>query len=193
MNKESTKDKIIEAAATIINEKGFNNTGIQEILRAADVPKGSFYFYFRSKEDFGLELVDYYMHFLKEKLVKHLKSSERSHLNRLRNFFNAALEIQKEHQFRRGCPIGNLAQETGGLNQAFQAKLKITFNRMTTEIGRCLELAQKSGEIDASLDPYETADFILNSWEGALLRMKVERSIDPLIGFEKMIFGKVLK
>ncbi len=193
MTRESTKERILEVGAGIVHERGFNNTGIQEILNAADVPKGSFYFYFRSKEDFGLELVDYYIHLLKERLGKHLRSAERSHLKRLRNFFIAALEVQKENQCRAGCPIGNLTQEMGGLNQAFQVKLKITLDQMATEIGRCVELAQKSGEIDATLDPYETANFMLNSWQGALLRMKAERSIDPLICFDKMVFGKLLR
>ncbi len=58
--KISTRDKILEHAALIIHKKGFNNTGIQEILESAGVPKGSFYFYFRSKEDLGLALIDHY-------------------------------------------------------------------------------------------------------------------------------------
>ena len=58
--KESTRDRIIAAGAGIIHRKGFHHTGIQEVLQAADVPKGSFYFYFKNKQDFGLQVIDYY-------------------------------------------------------------------------------------------------------------------------------------
>ena len=60
MTKDSAKDRILTHAAQIIHKKGFNNTGIQEILESAGVPKGSFYFYFKSKEDLGLALIDHY-------------------------------------------------------------------------------------------------------------------------------------
>jgi TetR/AcrR family transcriptional repressor of nem operon len=193
MTKESTKFRILSVGAQIVYEKGFNNTGIQEILKAAEVPKGSFYFYFESKEDFGLELIDYFVIFFEEMMEKHLKSTEPSYLKRLKDFFNEFLAVCEANQYKAGCPIGNLTQEMGGLSQAFQAKLKGVFNRMSAGIGRCLELASQSGEIDPSLDPYETADFIVNSWEGALLRMKAERSLDPLVTFDKMIFQRVLK
>jgi len=52
----NTRKRIIETGAAIIHRKGFNHTGIQEILNAAKVPKGSFYNYFKSKEDFGLQI-----------------------------------------------------------------------------------------------------------------------------------------
>ena len=59
MTKRPTKTRIIAEGAKIIQKNGFNNTGILDVLRAADVPKGSFYFYFKSKEDFGLEVINY--------------------------------------------------------------------------------------------------------------------------------------
>ena len=61
MTKTDTKRKILEHGARLVHMKGFNHTGIQEILEVAGVPKGSFYFYFKSKEEFGLELVDYHL------------------------------------------------------------------------------------------------------------------------------------
>ena len=75
----------------------------------------------------------------------------------------------------------------GVLSEAFRAKLREVFNRMKGAIRECLEQAQTEHEIDQRLDPDETADFILNSWEGALLRMKAEGNTGPLILFEKMV------
>ena len=192
MTREATKKRILSAGAQLVYEKGFNNTGIQEILSIANVPKGSFYFYFKSKEAFGLELIDYYIQLSGEMMEQHLNSSEPSHLKKLKNLFEEFRHMTDATQFRNGCPIGNITQEMGGLSQAFQVKLKVALSRMAIGIGRCLELAQQAGEINQSMNPYETADFLLNSWQGALLRMKAERNSDPLLLFEKMVFQRLL-
>ena len=60
-----SKGKILSAGAKLVWQKGFNDTGLQEILREAGVPKGSFYYYFDSKETFGLELIDVYISLIK--------------------------------------------------------------------------------------------------------------------------------
>ncbi len=57
--KHLTKEKILMTGADLVQHKGFKNTSIQDILKAAAIPKGSFYYYFDSKEDFGLQLIDY--------------------------------------------------------------------------------------------------------------------------------------
>jgi TetR/AcrR family transcriptional regulator, transcriptional repressor for nem operon len=193
MRKETTKDKILGHGAQIIHHKGFKNTGIQEILHSAGVPKGSFYFYFKSKEDFGLELIDYYFNFFALMIESHLKGPEASPLKRLQSFFEGFRSICEQQGCKGGCPIGNLTQEMGGLSDTFQDKLRHALNMMKAEIAECLDLARQELEIDPALDVSETADFILNSWEGALLRMKAESNTAPLILFEKMIFGRVLK
>jgi TetR/AcrR family transcriptional regulator, transcriptional repressor for nem operon len=193
MRKETTKDKILAHGAQIIHQKGFKNTGIQEILHNAGVPKGSFYFYFKSKEDFGLELIDYYFNFFALMIESHLKGPEVSPLKRLQSFFEKFRSICEQHGCKGGCPIGNLTQEMGGLSDTFQHKLRHALNKMKTGIAECLDLARQEQEIDPALDVSEAADFILNSWEGALLRMKAEGNTVPLILFEKMVFGRVLK
>jgi TetR/AcrR family transcriptional regulator, transcriptional repressor for nem operon len=193
MKKETTKEKILQHGAKIVHRKGFHNTGIQEILRSAGVPKGSFYFYFKSKEDFGLALIDYYFNLFALMTASHLKDSTLSPLERLRRFFAGLRTISEEQGYRGGCPIGNLAQEMGGLSAPFQKKLRDIFSKMKAGIAECLKMALMDQAIDPALEVDETANFILNSWEGALVRMKAEGNIEPLILFEKMIFGRILK
>jgi len=190
MSKQNTKEKILEHAAQIMRRKGFNNTGIQEILQSAGVPKGSFYFYFKSKDDLGLALIDYYAQNLP---ALSLTSPETPALQRLKEFFEARRVSCNQEEGRSGCPIGNLTQEMGILSEDFQAKLREVFKRIKGAICECLEQAQKQGETKLPLDPEETADFILNSWEGALLRMKAEGNTEPLLLFEKMVFDRLLK
>jgi TetR/AcrR family transcriptional repressor of nem operon len=191
--KISARDKILEHAALIIRKKGFNNTGIQEILESAGVPKGSFYFYFRSKDDLGLALIDYYAGGFGSRWRTIMMDSETRHLKRLERFFEESRIRLEQDEWKTGCPIGNLTQEMGILNEAFQAKLKKVFSGMKNVIKTCLVQAQLERDISSALDPDTTADFILNSWEGALLRMKAEGHTGPLVLFQKIVFDRVLK
>jgi TetR/AcrR family transcriptional repressor of nem operon len=192
MAREDTRARIIAEGARIVHLKGFNSAGVQEILHAAGVPRGSFYFYFRSKEEFGLALIDYYMEYFLGRMDAHFNSSGSSPLATLRAFFDEKLEDFRDAQFQGGCPIGNLAQEMGDLNEAFQAKLCEALDKIRERIVLCLSLAHQHHEIDPALDPEETADFILNSWEGALMRMKVARDNKPLLVFDHMVFERLL-
>jgi len=187
-----TKNRILQVGAEIIHRRGFNNTGIQEILRAADVPKGSFYFYFRSKNDFGLQLIDYYESYLVRRLQKHLSWDQLSPLTRLRGFFAEFRSGFGADQCRGGCPIGNLAQEMGDLNEDFRLRLESVFEVMQGAIGQALHEAADQGELAPGFDTGELAGFILNSWQGAILQMKVCKSLEPLESFERIIFESTL-
>jgi TetR/AcrR family transcriptional regulator, transcriptional repressor for nem operon len=193
MTKDSTKNKILEHAAQIIHKKGFNNTGIQEILESAEVPKGSFYFYFKSKEDLGLALIDYYAEGLASRWKTVLAPSQTGYLKRLERFFEETRIGHEQAECKSGCPIGNLTQEMGALNDAFRTRLKEVFSGVKGAIRTCLAQAQVEGDLSPALDPEATADFILNSWQGALLRMKAEGHTGPLVLFQKMIFDHVLR
>jgi TetR/AcrR family transcriptional regulator, transcriptional repressor for nem operon len=193
MPKSDNRDRILTHAAQLVRRQGFNNTGIQEILIQAGVPKGSFYFYFKSKEDLGLALIDYYASGITSMIESLLKAAGSSPLQRLEHFFEGFRQLCDQEEWKSGCPIGNLTQEMGTLNLAFQDKLKGVFVRMALGIRECLQEARASEQIDRSLDLDDTADFIVNSWEGALLRVKAEGNTEPLRIFQKMIFGLILK
>lgn len=193
MAKHDTRAMLVAEGARLIHEKGFNHTGIQEVLQAAGVPKGSFYFYFRTKEEFGLAVIDRFLGFIVEKMDRHLGDASLPHLQRLRNFFGDMMELFGRGGCSRGCPVGNLAQELADLSDTFRAKCRDALGDMESRIRACMEAAMEAGEVHAPLDPRETASFILNSWEGALTRMKTEKSLEPLVLFDKMIFQVMLR
>lgn len=193
MSKENTRDKILEHASRIVRKKGFNNTGIQEILESAGVPKGSFYFHFKSKDDLGLALIDRYAEGSTSLRDSLLASATGTPLEKLQKLFVGMRLFFSQEEWQSGCPIGNLTQEMGNLNDAFRSRLRAVFNMMQDTIRDCLEHARSCNELEPGTDPDELAHFILDSWEGALLRMKAEGNTQPLILFEKVIFGRVLK
>lgn len=193
MAHKNAKAAILEKGAQIVHKKGFNHTGIQEILDAAGVPKGSFYHYFKSKEDFGLKLLDYYEGYLISRAESQLRDNSGPPIKRLKEFFDGFLLFFESNGCELGCPIGNLSQEMGDLSPAFRERLEKIFLMMRSKIEEVLDEARQGGDLPDSLNARETADFIINSWEGAILRMKVWKNTEPLRLFDRMIFNSILK
>ena len=193
MARDTSKKTILREGARLIHAKGFNHTGLQEILSAAGIPKGSFYFYFKSKDDFGLALVDYYWEFIEAMGETYLKDSTIPPLTRLEHFMDAYQAMFENMGLRCGCPIGNLMQEMSDLSEPFREKVGDIYARMHGHIARILIEAKDRGELPAEIDPSNTAQFILNSWEGAIMHMKLVKNIEPLIIFRRMVFDHILK
>jgi len=190
--KRNTKELILEKGSEIVRLKGFHHTGIQEILNTAGVPKGSFYFYFKSKEDFGLQLIDHYANFFLGNADVFINDENFSYLNRLRRFFDFFLNYFETTNYKGGCTIGNLAQELGDINVRFRVKLNEIFEKMKSKVETFLRHAQNENEISKEIDISMASDFIINSWEGALIRLKVAKSSEPLRIFDKLIFEHYL-
>jgi TetR/AcrR family transcriptional regulator, transcriptional repressor for nem operon len=190
--KEDTKTRILERGAEIIHLKGFNHTGVQEVLRAAGVPKGSFYNYFKNKEDFGLQVIDYFFEFFSGLARETLGDRSVPPLERIRNFLSWFMEFFKSKDFAYGCPIGNLAQEMGDLSPAFREKLRQGLDAMVDLYAEVLAEAQESGDLSKSLDVQEAAYFLVYSWHGALMHMKAVKGPAPLENHLKSIFDYVL-
>jgi TetR/AcrR family transcriptional regulator, transcriptional repressor for nem operon len=189
---KETKNKLLMVGAKYVHQKGFNNAGLQEILKEANVPKGSFYFYFKSKEQFGLEIIDVFLNFFENEIGGDLSDTSIGGLNRIRNFFRTTMRALENANYAGGCPIGNLSLEMGDINENFRLRLSEAFSLMEEKILDCLKDAQLAGEIDQFIDIKSTASFIINSWEGAIVRVKTEKSNIPMELLEEIIFKKIL-
>jgi len=189
----TTKDRILEAGAEIIHQKGYNHTGIQEILSAANVPKGSFYNYFKNKEDFGLQIIDRFQCHFDQMAKNILEDTSITPRRRIDRFLNASMDHFQSTDYTGGCPIGNLAQEMGDLSPAFRNKLKQAIDMMVDAYTRVLVEAQAAAEISENLDVNETAYFIVAGWHGAIIQMKLTKNPAPLETHRKFIFDYILK
>ena len=191
--KTNNRQKILQIGAEIIHRKGYHSTGLQEILSAANVPKGSFYNYFKSKEDFGLQVIDFFTEFFDQFTKDILEDATRPPLGRLERLLDRFMEFFESRGYTCGCPVGNLAQEMGDLSPVFQKKLSHAIDAMVSVYTMLLSEAQAAGEISRDLNAKEAADFIVASWHGALIRMKVSKGVDPLKNHKKFVFNYVLK
>lgn len=193
MKKCDKKAEIIEIGTELIAVNGYNATGIDTILRRASVPKGSFYHYFRSKEDFGLAVIDQFAGQYELKLGSFFDDASALPLDRIRNYFEHSLAHLTENQFTKGCLIGNLGQELADQNEHFREKLEGIFQSWKKRFSACLAEAQENGQLSTQLHPDVIADFILAAWEGAILRAKVMKSPESIRHFIDTIFATVLR
>jgi TetR/AcrR family transcriptional repressor of nem operon len=177
----------------LILRNGYNHTGLNEILAEAGVPKGSFYYYFNSKEDFGLQVLDEFAARTEARITGFLADTSQPPLARLRAYFEWYANYWESLDSSLGCMLGNLGQELADQNEAFRLKVEATMAVRSEDIARCLRAAQQAGQIDAALDVQELAAFCFNSWEGAILRMKVAKSTAPLHTFIHTLFDGILK
>jgi TetR/AcrR family transcriptional repressor of nem operon len=188
MESVKTKQVILEKGARLIHERGYHSTGITEILKAAGVPKGSFYYYFPSKEAFGLEVIDYYRSHFSSLAGQHLTQNDRPAIDRLKAMFERFEQFYVSEGARLGCPVGNLASELGDVNESFRAKLAEVVDEMCGAVEAFLKAAAEGGELRGDIDRPKTAEFIIQGWEGALVLMKVAGNIDPLVTFREQTF-----
>jgi len=191
--KNNTKQKILETGAELIHLKGYNHTGLQEILNAAGVPKGSFYNYFNSKEDFGLQLIDHFAGYYTFISRPILENPALSPLQKIKSLLEWFMEFFKSKDYAYGCPIGNLAQEMGDLSPAFRDKLRLVLNMMVDSYSALLADAQKECEISQDLDVGDAAYFLVSSWHGALMHMKAIKGPGPLENHKRFILDHVLR
>ncbi|WP_072797576.1 TetR/AcrR family transcriptional regulator [Marinobacter antarcticus] len=192
MTTNDTRNLIIQTGADLIGTKGFGATGINGILTVAGVPKGSFYHYFSSKNDFGLAIIDTFAEEYNAKLDQILNDSSRSCVDRLRAYFDTGFDNMASCNCTRGCLIGNLGQELAGQNEIFRVRLNKVFSGWEKRFERCIAEAQSAGDISAGIDSPDAASFLLSGWEGAILRSKVVKSTEPMERFVRVFFKQCL-
>ncbi len=185
----ATREQLLRTGLEVLTEKGFSIAGLDEILRRAGVPKGSFYHYFGSKEAFGEALIAQYADYFARKLERHLANAALAPLERLRALIADLQAGMARHDFRRGCLVGNLGQEAGSLPQHFHARLEAVFADWQARVARCLLAAREAGEIPPASDCEALAAFFWIGWEGAVMRARLGRHAAPLELFSRQFFA----
>lgn len=178
-----TKQELIRSGLELITEFGFISAGVDAIVKNVQVPKGSFYHYFGSKEEFGKQVLQAYGSYFAHKLDKHLLGESSSAIERIDHFVEDAKQGMTRYEFKRGCLVGNMMQEAPQLSDALALQLQEILADWQQRICNCLEQGQARQEIDASLDCHGLASSFWSGWEGAVMRAKLFRSTQPLDEF----------
>lgn len=175
----ATKQRLLEVGLELLLERGYNGLGIQALLAAAQVPKGSFYHHFADKEDFALQVVDTYMANVHAGLDECLAEVDLAPLDRVRRFFEMTQHSYDADGYL-GCLLGGLGQELSGTSDVFRDKIEGCFDYIAQRIAGCLEEARAAGDLPPDTDPNAMASLLVDCWEGAALRSRLRRSAAPL-------------
>ena len=175
-----TRDKILDEGVSLLMEHGYHGTGLQQILDRVGVPKGSFYNYFGSKEEFGGEVIRHYIEPFIALLERHLHLPNRSAAAALQAYFDELIGELERRGYKGGCLLGNLMGEIGDTSDHCRSALQDAVHGYRDKLGEGIARAQQEGDFRTDKPAAELADFLTDAWQGALLLMKIEQSTQPL-------------
>jgi TetR/AcrR family transcriptional regulator, transcriptional repressor for nem operon len=181
------REKLLDEGVLLLMEQGYHGTGLQELVTKVGVPKGSFYNYFPSKEDFSAEVVRHYIEPFIRQLDTHLSAKGVAADAALTAYFEELIAETERKGFRGGCLLGNLIGEIGDTSDLCQASLQNAVYRYREKLREGFARGQREGSFRKDIDAKDMADFLVNVWQGALLRMKIERSVRPLTQVRDML------
>ncbi|HYR24899.1 MAG TPA: TetR/AcrR family transcriptional regulator [Aquabacterium sp.] len=174
------RQHILDTAQAIIGGKGFAAVGLNEILRAADVPKGSFYHYFGSKEAFGEALLEAYFTDYLARLDTLLGQPGVPAAEKLMRYWHHWLDTQATCDSKGKCLAVKLAAEVSDLSEAMRAVLQQGTDRIIDRLAQAIDEAVADGSLQGPLQARDTATTLYQLWLGASLRAKITRDRAPL-------------
>jgi TetR/AcrR family transcriptional regulator, transcriptional repressor for nem operon len=190
MSRPSAREQIVQAGLKCLMTKGFNGVGVQDITDTAGVPKGSFYNHFESKEALGAEIVQRYGADKRRRELLFDKSIPP--LERLRRHYERLRNLCVDAKFERGCILGNFSAELSNQSEVIRESLRKLYEQWTKDVETIIAEAQEQGAVSKTLTAAELAAFLLDAYEGALLRARVERDGEAFDRFMRFAFAKLL-
>ena len=192
MPKPNVKEQIVNASLSLLHSKGFNATSVQDITDAAGVPKGSFYNHFASKEALGMEVLQRYGERAAE-AASMLLDHSKPPLARIQQYVDRLIEGNAAFDYNCGCMLGNFSNELSAQVPGMRPLLQETFSNWCATLATTIAEGQQDGSIGNTQPADELAAFVIDAWQGAVLRSKAEHSREPLDRYSHMILSRILQ
>jgi TetR/AcrR family transcriptional regulator, transcriptional repressor for nem operon len=191
MPKPNVREQIVVAGLEILQRRGFNGCGVQDITNAAGVPKGSFYNHFESKEALGVAALDRYWQIAGDRL-RMLSDDRVPPIDRLRGYFESLAGTMTGLGYTGGCLIGNFSIELADQSRLVRDRLAAVLAAWTQAIETCIREAQRAGAVRSTLDAGTLATFVLGAWQGSMMRVKVDKDDTAFRQFMAVVFTDIL-
>ena len=188
MARPNTRNVIHDAAMKLFTERGFNGSSVQDITDEAGVPKGSFYNHFKSKEALAAEILTAYGEGSTDRSI--LTNKKVPALTRLRKHFAALNEYFS--RCNEGCLVGKFMAEVTDDTPQIRKRLLEVLSLWSGQISSAIADGQKEGSIRTDLQPAKLAAFLVDAYEGAVLRTRVEKDARALKSFVTIVFSSIL-
>jgi len=196
MPRASVRDQLIESALEVFHARGYNGCGVQDIVDAAGVPKGSFYNHFDSKEALGVQVVRAYTALVGAYVVEagaaEILSGEGTPLERIRAYFEAVIEQNVSCGVRKGCLLGNFATELAPHSAEIAKAVTDALDSWSAAVAQALAQAQEAGELSRDADVHALARYLVDGYEGAAARAKLIGDRAPMDEFIQTTFDFLL-
>ena len=178
----TTKERILDAAEDLMLEKSFHSVGLNEILTTVNVPKGSFYHHFASKEQFGVELLRHYMNQAYEHKAAWLQDRTQfpDALERILGYMEGGMAKFVENGCRPICLVVKLVGEVATFSDGMRQELADGFEKWDRLAAVTIREGQTQGSIKPNLDVEEAVTVLGSVWLGAMLRAQVMKNIRPM-------------
>ena len=180
MPRPSNRQRILDAALDQFHARGFHACSVDDITRAAGVPKGSLYNHFASKDALALQALREYQ---SRSIWRTIDDAADAPLTRLRRRFEAMRDALNANGFTRGCMVGNMASELADHNAELRAQVQDSLGFRSRVISELLMEAAERGELRPQHDPAVLGPFLVNAWEGVITRTKVDKDTTAMDGF----------
>lgn len=184
-----SREQLLVVGQELFINSSFNCVGLNDILKKAGIPKGSFYHYFESKEDFGLQVIEMYAMQNHEELKAITSDSALTPYEQLKKFFETNIAHYDDIDYCQGCLMANLSQELADVNEKLRCKINELTKMTVDQVAECLEKMENNDLNLNHLEPREAAQVLMNSWLGAIMKMKLEKSRESLNAFMKFFFS----
>jgi len=193
MARASLREQILQAGLPVLFRSGYHAASVRDICAAARAPQGSFTNHFRSKEAFTVEVLNRYFDYLKGLVHETLSDPNLTPRQRLERYLEVIADKLERDRWMTGCLIGDFSLQASSHSNLLRKRLDAIFKEWRALFASCIAAAQWAGEVDSDFDAEDLAEFLLTSWQGAILRMKVERSPAALERFKTIVFATVFK
>ncbi len=187
MNVKHSKDDVLKVGMELFRLNGYHNTGTNEILKTAGISRGSFYNFFKDKDDFGAQVLDYYGVWSTDYMKELLSDITLNPKKRLIHLFDIFIEGYKRDQFKWGCLLVGMSQEVGQINSVLTHSCMTNFENFIDVFQACIEEGQKDGTISTMQDSRGLTISMLAMYNGALVLMKSGMLEEPLLAFRKQL------
>ncbi len=175
MNKgQSTKEFIIEKAASIFNKNGFAGASLSELMNATGLKKGGIYNHFKNKDDIILEAFNFAIKKMRRSVWESYKN-ETSPLNKLRAIVRYYNDYPLNPVIEGGCPIVNTAIDSDNTHPALKERVKQVIASLITVVRELIEQGIAEGEVKPVINPNDTATLIVTTLHGGII---VSRALD---------------
>ncbi|MDD2540996.1 MAG: TetR/AcrR family transcriptional regulator [Desulfuromonadaceae bacterium] len=189
----NTRVRLLEVGLSLFAKKGYHGTGIKEIVDTAHVPKGSFYNYFTSKEEFGIEIARWHMADFWEKWHSIMDANSSNPLQGLKDCFEVMLDRHFDCAVNTFSVAAHIAAEICESSSDGRFAMKVLIETMRDNLAEYIRKAQELDLARRDVDAKDLASLFWDTWTGSILRMKMENRVDALTQCVTIFFDRFLK